>query len=227
MADITTINEQLVRIESAKTNIKLSIENKGVTVPSDALLDAYYSYVDAIIQGITPSGNIALTKATATDVTNYATATVSQCDASFYYNAQDMDEGRGGEDLNISAGGTYSITNAEFTTILGNNGGNASGIETSYNHYYLDFSNINQFNTTSWSGYVGLLAMGANVLEISSNIDTSSANGTPQYINIPIGWNSKLTHVKVNPVTVNKYYTGSTTPASSLGANGDIYLKTA
>lgn len=222
----TDASVQIIADVSGNINLATVDSNfKASNIASTATIFGIHGTAD--VTGIHPSGNIAITQATSTDVTNYATATVSQCDASFYYNAQDMDEGRYGEDLNINPGGTYNITNSEFTTILGNNGGNACGIETSYNHYYLDFSNINQFNTSSWSGYVSILAMGTNVLEISSNIGTSSAAGTTRYINIPIGWNSKLTHVKVNPVTVNKYYTGSTTPASSLGANGDIYLKTA
>jgi hypothetical protein len=43
-----TIIGQLDRIADAKADIKTSIGNKGVAVPSTALLDAYSSYVDAI-----------------------------------------------------------------------------------------------------------------------------------------------------------------------------------
>lgn len=46
-----TTAEELTRIIGSKNSLKTSIENKGVTVPDDALIDSYYEYVDAIEQG--------------------------------------------------------------------------------------------------------------------------------------------------------------------------------
>lgn len=46
-----SIASELTRIETAKSNLKTSIEGKGVTVPSTATLDAYPTYVDSIQQG--------------------------------------------------------------------------------------------------------------------------------------------------------------------------------
>ena len=45
------INDELTRIQTAKADIKASIEAKGVTVPSDALIDTYSDYVDEIQTG--------------------------------------------------------------------------------------------------------------------------------------------------------------------------------
>lgn len=43
-----SIATELTRLQTAKANIKTSIENKGVTVSSDALLDAYPTLIDSI-----------------------------------------------------------------------------------------------------------------------------------------------------------------------------------
>lgn len=45
------ISDELTRIQTAKADIKASIEAKGVTVPSDALIDQYADYVDEISGG--------------------------------------------------------------------------------------------------------------------------------------------------------------------------------
>ena len=46
-----SIASEIQRLQTAKTNIKTSIENKGVTVPSSALLDTYSTYIDQISGG--------------------------------------------------------------------------------------------------------------------------------------------------------------------------------
>lgn len=45
------INTEISRIQTAKINLKAAIEAKGVTVPSDALIDSYDDYVSAIPSG--------------------------------------------------------------------------------------------------------------------------------------------------------------------------------
>ncbi len=45
------ISDELTRIQTAKADIKASIEAKGVTVPSSALIDQYADYVDEIQTG--------------------------------------------------------------------------------------------------------------------------------------------------------------------------------
>lgn len=48
---MATIEENLSRIQSAKTDIKTAIEAKGVTVPSSATIDTYSTYVSQISGG--------------------------------------------------------------------------------------------------------------------------------------------------------------------------------
>lgn len=49
-----TIAQELTRIQTAKSNIKTSIESKGVQVPSNALISTYHGYIDQIQTGTTP-----------------------------------------------------------------------------------------------------------------------------------------------------------------------------
>lgn len=46
-----SIASEITRLQTAKEDIKFSIENKGVTVPSDASIDTYYDYIDQIQTG--------------------------------------------------------------------------------------------------------------------------------------------------------------------------------
>jgi hypothetical protein len=41
-----SIASEIERLQLSKSSIKTSIENKGVSVPSSALLDTYSTYVD-------------------------------------------------------------------------------------------------------------------------------------------------------------------------------------
>lgn len=45
------IQENITRIQGAKSSLKTSIQNKGVTIPDEALIDTYYTYVDQIQTG--------------------------------------------------------------------------------------------------------------------------------------------------------------------------------
>lgn len=46
-----SIATEITRLQQAKADIKTAIENKGVTVPSSATLDAYDGYIDDIPSG--------------------------------------------------------------------------------------------------------------------------------------------------------------------------------
>ena len=50
-----SIATEITRLQTAKSNLKTSIENKGVTVPSATLIDGYASLVDQISGGGSPN----------------------------------------------------------------------------------------------------------------------------------------------------------------------------
>lgn len=50
-----SIATEITRLQTAKSNLKTSIENKGVTVPASTLISGYASLVDQIITGGTPN----------------------------------------------------------------------------------------------------------------------------------------------------------------------------
>lgn len=64
----------------------------------------------------------------------------------------------------------------------------------------------------------------------STSSGTSKATITPettaQYLNIPTGYNETAQYYTISAVTYSTIRTGTTTPASSLGSNGDVYIKT-
>ena len=45
------ISDEIARLQQAKADLKTAIENKGVTVPSNATLDDYPDLVDSIVTG--------------------------------------------------------------------------------------------------------------------------------------------------------------------------------
>lgn len=71
-----SIQSEINRISGNVANALTAIANKGVTVPAGSNSDNLADLIGQISGGITPTGNINITQAGATDVTNYATATV-------------------------------------------------------------------------------------------------------------------------------------------------------
>lgn len=47
-----SVATEIARLQSAKADIKQSIENKGVTVPSSEKISSYNTYIDSISQGV-------------------------------------------------------------------------------------------------------------------------------------------------------------------------------
>lgn len=204
MAD--TIDTQLSRIEGAKSTIKNSIANKGVTVPATALIDEYYTYIDQIM---VPKGNIQLTTATATDVSTYATATVDGGNLNIWFKGADYVEGDEAN-ITIEKDSVYTLTTDEFSEMWSHG---KSRFANNVAAYLLDFGKI---DTTVWT----TTTSGTGTTQV-----TITPGSTDQYVNITKGWQQEDAHVKIAAVSWITYYTGSTDPDSSLGNDGDIYLE--
>ena len=124
---------------------------------------------------IRPQGTVSITASGNTDVTAYATASVSAGSATA--------SATKGTVSNHSVTVTPSVTRTAGYITAGNANGTAVTVTAS---------------------------------ELVSGSETKTANGTYDVTN--------LASLVVNIPFVT-YYTGSTTPSSSLGSNGDIYLK--
>lgn len=59
-----SVASEITRLQTAKANLKTSIENKGVTVPSSATLDAFATLVDQISGGGYESGTFEISSTT-------------------------------------------------------------------------------------------------------------------------------------------------------------------
>lgn len=55
-----TIASEITRLQWAKADIKTSIESKGVTVPGDAKLDTYDTYIDQIVTWVSSLNGVKL-----------------------------------------------------------------------------------------------------------------------------------------------------------------------
>ena len=78
-----SIQSEINRISGNVANALTAIANKGVTVQAGSNSDNLADLIGQISGGITPTGNINITQAGATDVTNYATATVPSATPSY------------------------------------------------------------------------------------------------------------------------------------------------
>ena len=98
-----SIANEITRLQNAKTSIKTSIENKGVTV-GDGTLNTYASKIDAIKTGITPTGTINITENGTYDVTDKASADVNvNANVSEYF------------DSNIHSGASSNIFRSNYS----------------------------------------------------------------------------------------------------------------
>lgn len=69
-----SVGNEITRIQNAKSDIKTAIENKGVSVPSSALLDTYATYISQISGG---SSGLVYETGTYTPTANESRPTIS------------------------------------------------------------------------------------------------------------------------------------------------------
>ena len=156
-----SIASEITRLQGAKTDLKTAIENKGVLVPSSALLDDYDTYVGQIQTG---GGGTNLQTKSVTITTNTTTTVTPDTGYDGMTAVEVITNVSGGitptGTINIGSNGTYDVTNyasasvtvpptqyvvagsSAFTISVSNWVGDIASISLSSSSYTVDTSKI-------------------------------------------------------------------------------------
>lgn len=115
-----SIASEITRLQTAKADIKTSIENKGVTVPSNASIDTYYDYIDQIPSGGGAGGPDFTTQA---KVENQYVSDWSPSSTISYQVTMSN-----GPEIKIKWARIYNLSDGTYTTLT-------DGTYTAYYHY--------------------------------------------------------------------------------------------
>lgn len=193
-----SIADEISRIQGAKADLRTSIQAKGVSVPADALIDAYPDYVDAISGGggganlttlsVTPSTS-AQTLTPTSPVDGWDEVNVSAVTASIDANIQAGNIKSGTTILGVT--GTYSggsSTIASTTTTVGTS--NASSISFTLSGNPKMFAVILQLassgsyltnSSTSVYDITAVISDGTNQYAICSRYNSSGTRAAREY----------------------------------------------
>lgn len=119
--------------------------------------------------------------------------------------------------LTISASGTHDVTNYASASVASGSATASATKGTVSNHSVTVTPSVTRTAGYVTAGTASGTAVTVSASELVSGSETKTANGTYDVTN--------LASVVV-AIPIQHYYTGSSTPSSSLGADGDIYLKT-
>lgn len=128
------------------------------------------------------------------------------------------------ETKKITANGTYTPTDGKFFSSVQVN---VTGDTPSYQSKTVDPSSSAQ-TITADDGYDALEKVTVNAIPnnyVGSAITRQNSNSltvSDVTVTVPAGYYASAA---TKTISVNHYYTGSSTPSSSLGSNGDIYLQ--
>ena len=70
------------------------------------------------------------------------------------------------------------------------------------------------------------MSIQSEITRISGNVANTLTAIANKGVTVPQGSNSDDMATLINSIVFQHYYTGTSTPSSSLGSNGDIYLQT-
>lgn len=202
-----TTAQKLAKVKETKSGIKSSIENKGVSVPSDATFSSYPSYIDQIVSYI-PSGNIEITAQTGTNVAEYETASVKSGE-------EGVPEAIKGIAVNNQIIITPQVSNIEGWIEGGEKTGN--GVTVSVDELVSGNKSITA-STSSQSDIDVTKFATVSVEPTPSEEKTATDNGT-----VTPSEGKLLSSVVVN-VEYKTYRIGYGAPAASLGEDGDVYF---
>lgn len=185
-------------------------------------------YYDTTISGEIPYGSIPTASATkGTVANNSVSVTPSTTFTSGYLSYGDTQTGTPvtvtaselvSGTLSITSSGTKDVTNYASASVAAGTAGTPSATKGSVSNHAITVT-PSVTNTTGYitGGTKTGTAVTVSVSELVSGSQTITENGTTDVTN--------LASVTVN-IPFITYYTGSSSPASSLGSNGDIYLQT-
>ena len=117
----------------------------------------------------------------------------------------------------VSASGTHDVTNYASASVASGSATASATKGTVSNHSVTVTPSVTRTAGYITAGSANGTAVTVSASELVSGSEIKTANGTYDVTNL-----ASVT-VAIPFVT---YYTGTSTPASSLGSNGDIYLKT-
>lgn len=211
---------------TSKATISRSTSNQYINIPTGYNSAGAYYLISATPNGsVTAPSTISGTTATVSTGTNTITLTKTVSVTPNVTTAGYVSSGTAG---NASITLTASVTTLGATTYntSSSNQTIASGtyITGTQTIRAVTTTNITAANIKSGTTVqVGDSADSDRVLSVTGTF-SSDANATSS--NIEDGYTAYVNGVKVTgDMIINKYYTGSSAPSSSLGSNGDIYLQ--
>lgn len=204
-----TTAQKLNKLLTTKADIKAAIEDKGVTVPSNATFASYATYISNISGGgSSVSGNIELQQQTGTDVSTYETASVKSGVAG-------TPTATKGSVSNHQITVTPSVTNTAGWVNSETKTG--TGVVVSASELVSGNQAITASTTTQSNIDVTNNAT-VSVTPTPSETKTATANG-----DVTPSSGKLLSKVTVN-INYKTFRTGSGAPSNSLGNDGDVYF---